>query len=92
MMNNPAYKLTTALTFETVVAVRENLFQHILSHHNNAICLDLSGVKHCDSAGLALLIDVKKFCQKHDRQLMLTGVSKETQSLAEFCGIHDLLI
>lgn len=92
MMSHSTFKLASELTFDTVVANRKSLFHYILSQQTNPICLDLSEVKQCDSAGLALLIDSKKLCQKQGKQFRLTGVPKETQSLAEFCGVQDVLI
>ena len=90
-MSTTPFKLTKELTFDTVIAHQKRLYQHVSSSPDELICIDLSDVTHCDSAGLALLIDVKKQCKKHGKAFSLTGLSDKTRSLAEFCGVHDIL-
>jgi len=54
-------------------------------------CLDLTEVIHCDSAGLALLIEAKKLCKQHNKNFKVVGISTTTLSLAAFCGVNDIL-
>jgi len=91
-VSSSQFKPKNELTYDTVVLIREQLFQFILSSSEKEICLDLSEVKHCDSAGLALLIDAKKLCRKHGKKMVLKSTPAGTQHLAEFCGIQDILI
>lgn len=89
-METTLYKLDADLTFNSVITVRSKLL-NVLKTSKPTFCLDLSKVTHCDSAGLALLIDAKKLCKKHGKVLKMIGVSHKTQSLAEFCGVNDIL-
>lgn len=91
-MQNKTFKPGLELTFKSVVSVRASLFKALLAEPGDVFCLDLSEVKHCDSAGLALLIEARKLCKQRNKVLNVIGVSPETQSLAEFCGVKSILV
>jgi phospholipid transport system transporter-binding protein len=85
------FKPGPALTFKSVVSVRARLFKALMDDTSERFCLDLSDVTHCDSAGLALLIEARKLCKQHNKIFEVIGISPETQSLAEFCGVKSIL-
>lgn len=85
------FKPGPELTFESVVAVRAKLHQAISMEKNEVFYLDLSEVLHCDSAGLALLIEAKKICVHNNKLFQVIGVPSKTQSLAEFCGVSSII-
>lgn len=85
------FKPDLDLTFKTVVSLRAKLYKAIMESKQTHFTLDLSQVKHCDSAGLALLIEAKKLCQHSNKTFEVVGISPETQSLAEFCGVASIL-
>lgn len=86
------FKPQTDLTFKSVIAVRTQLYQTLMVDSNSRLSLDLSEVKRCDSAGMALLIEVRKMCKQNNKGLEIIGMSTDTQALAEFCGVKDILI
>ncbi|HAT8225350.1 TPA: sulfate transporter, partial [Legionella pneumophila] len=43
------------------------------------------------SAGLALIIEARKLCKQNNKVFEVIGISPETQSLAEFCGVKTIL-
>ena len=90
-MNTTYFKPGTELTFNSVVAIRNKLFKLLKTDSNEIFCLDLTEVIHCDSAGLALLIEAKKLCKQHNKNFKVVGISTKTQSLAAFCGVNDIL-
>lgn len=90
-MDSIYFKPGSELTFKSVVSVRSKLNKALIDDSSNRFCLDLSDVTQCDSAGLALLIEAKKLCRQNDKTLEIIGISTETQSLAEFCGIKSFL-
>ena len=90
-MMTEQFKPGTELTFKTVVAVRAQLFKALAAQSSAKFCLDLSEVRHCDSAGLALLLEARKMCQQKNKLLEVTGISSQTLSLAEFCGVEKIL-
>ncbi|WP_298626846.1 lipid asymmetry maintenance protein MlaB [uncultured Legionella sp.] len=85
------FKPGPELTFKSVVSVRAKLFKALAEGKDNRFCLDLSEVAHCDSAGLALLIEARKLCKHSNKIFDVIGISPETQALAEFCGVKSIL-
>ena len=79
------------LTFKSVISVRAKLYKALMEDASDRFCLDLSEVTHCDSAGLALLIEASKLCKQNNKIFEVIGISPETQSLAEFCGVKSIL-
>lgn len=90
-MSDIHFKPGPELTFKTVVSVRAELFKALHDDTSSRFCLDLSDVKICDSAGLALLIEARKLCNRSNKTLEVIGISPETHSLAEFCGVDSIL-
>lgn len=90
-MDVVTFKPDTSLTFESVISVRSGLYKALMEKAGGKFCLDLSDVTHCDSAGLALLIEARKLCKQNKKLFHITGISSETQSLAEFCGVKSIL-
>lgn len=90
-MEQVNFKPGTELTFNSVVDVRASLFKALVGETGGQFCMDLSDVTHCDSAGLALLIEARKLCKRNNKSFKLIGISPETQSLAEFCGVDGIL-
>lgn len=90
-MTKGHFKPDCELTFKSVVSLRTRLNKALMEHHEDTFCLDLSDVTHCDSAGLALLIEAGKLCKKNNKKFEVLGMSEEIQSLAEFCGVKGIL-
>lgn len=90
-MNTTHFKPGTELSFNSVIAIRSKLSKLLKADSNEVLCLDLSDVIHCDSAGLALLIEAKKLCKQYNKIFKVVGVPTKIQSLAEFCGVNDIL-
>jgi phospholipid transport system transporter-binding protein len=85
------FKPGPLLTFKSVISVRAKLYKALVEDTSDRFCLDLSEVTHCDSAGLALLIEASKLCKQNNKIFEVIGISPETQSLAEFCGVKSIL-
>ena len=90
-MNKINFKPGKELTFKSVVAVRAKLYRALIEDISGQFSLDLSDVTHCDSAGLALLIEARRLCKKNKKVFEIIGMSLETRSLAEFCGVTEIL-
>ncbi|RUR08962.1 lipid asymmetry maintenance protein MlaB [Legionella sp. km772] len=90
-MNTTHFKPGHELTFHSVITVRNQLIKFLKADNNAIFCLDLTEVNQCDSAGLALLIEAKKLCKQYNKQFEVVGISAKTLSLAEFCGVNQIL-
>ncbi len=52
--------------------------------------LNLSGIKLIDSAGIRLLLELKKKYQKSGRKLVLQNLTKEAMELLELVNVRNL--
>ena len=90
-MRHAPFKLGNELTFHTVNQHLVDLHAALVTHTDVTVVLDLEAVTACDSAGLALLIDMKRWCAKQKKKLYLMSVPPLIVVLAQFCGVDDLL-
>lgn len=86
------FKPSQELTFDTVQGYRKQLLPYVQEASRNTICLDLSHVSLCDSAGLALLIEAKRMSRLYQKRFKIIGMPEAIGALAEFCGVKAILI
>jgi phospholipid transport system transporter-binding protein len=79
------------LTFDTVECDRHRLITDLQKKTVEHLRFDLSHVVHCDSAGLALLIEATRLCRRYKATLEIAGMPDAIYALAEFCGVEDML-
>ncbi len=91
MNHGIVFKPSNELTFHTVQADRERLLKYLQDETLTGLRFDLSQVTHCDSAGLALLIEAKRLCRYYKKPFAIDEMSKEIHALAEFCGVEPIL-
>lgn len=83
---------SNVLTFNTVSSDLARLAAHLKAYVKTTLVLNLEHVTHCDSAGLALLIQAQRLCQEKQSTLCIQGMSQEILDLAIFCDVDKLLI
>jgi anti-anti-sigma factor len=54
--------------------------------------LDLSEVTRCDSAGIALLLELQRRAQRAGRKLQLTGASAQLKQLIHSYALNGILV
>jgi phospholipid transport system transporter-binding protein len=91
MVSSAAFKVSSAVIFNTVQAERARFLEYCRESSNEEVVVDLETLEHCDSAGLAFLIEVKRIAQENGRVSKIINMPEETQALAEFYGISALL-
>ena len=79
------------MTFATVSSDCNRLMSHVRKLKADTLHLDLSEVKHCDSAGLALLIEAKRLCTLKNKLCEIHNIPKIVHRLAEFCGVGPVI-
>ncbi len=89
-MYTTTFTPTNVLAFHTVMSDLSRFHLLLEQSEIERVCIDLSGVLQCDSAGLALLIEAKRLCQRHGKHLVVEGMPTQVSALAEFCGVHSL--
>ena len=84
--------LPAVLTSTTAQAAQAQLQQSMRAQpQGSAWVLDASGVQSFDSAGLALLLDCRRFAQQHQQSVCVQGWTHSLQSLARVYGVLPLL-
>ncbi len=86
------FALSDVLTFDTVSSDLERLTTHLKQHAQKTLVLNMKHVKHCDSAGLALLIQARRLCEEKQSVLCIQGMSQAILDLATFCDVDTLFI
>ena len=90
-MDGQVFEPSINLTFDTVESDRKRLLKYLQSSQASHLRLDLSQVVHCDSAGLALLIEAKRLCRRFNKSFEVEGMPDAIHDLAEFCGVDVIL-
>lgn len=89
--NNINIELTNNLTINTVQMLRDRLLSRIKNNQHETVNIDLSGVSHCDTSGLVLLIDIKKQCNQHSKIVQFIKVPQKIADLADFYEVEKIL-
>ena len=92
MKTPDAFKPARTLTFETAQTDLVRLRLYVKNNKSSSLYFDLGGITHCDSAGLALLIEAKRLAKQCEKKLMIMSMPDKVQQLAEFCGVLALLL
>lgn len=90
-MQTQPFKPSSEMTFSTVQTDCERLYKYCRENEEAILKIDLREVVHCDSAGLALLIEAKRLCREKNKICKMEGMPKIIQVLAEFCGVNGIL-
>ena len=80
--------LEGALSFTTVTTALSKLQPHLAG---GASHIDLSGLVHADSAGLALLVECVKAARQRGHDIRFGQVPVQLAALAAACGLTRLL-
>lgn len=89
-MYNITFMPSNRLAFDTVMSDLSRLHLLMRGAQAECVCIDLSGVSHCDSAGLAFLIEAKRLCDRNGKSLKIQSAPDQVRALAEFCGVQAL--
>ncbi len=90
-MEGQLFKPSPNMTFQTVQEDCNRLHKFCEDSKEDVLIIDLSHLSHCDSAGLALLIEAKRICRLQNKICKISGMPKVIQALAEFCGVDEIL-
>ena len=87
IVDEQTWQLSGELSFATVGTLLSELLQHAAPIPPQVI--DFSEVTRADSAGLALLIEMRK--QPSIASAIFRHIPKQMLTLAEVCGVQSLL-
>jgi len=81
--------LSGALGFDTVPAIREQGISFFETMPE--IRVDLKGVTHSDSAGLALLTEWMRFAKQHDKKITFFNIPHQMLAIARVSSLDNIL-
>jgi phospholipid transport system transporter-binding protein len=81
----------SALTFETARRVCEAGVECFVRDGSPALIVDCSGVPNADSAGLAVLIEWRRWAHQQGRHLTFANLPAQISALAELSEVSEVL-
>ena len=81
--------LSGELTFDTVNSVRQQGMGLLSSDGPDII--DLKGVTHSDSAGIALLLEWLREAKRLNKHIHFINMPQQMQAIAKVSGLQELL-
>ena len=88
--NGALASLYGRIDIDSSPAVRDQLIAFLHGPHPSTVSLDLSGVTHIDSSGVATLIEALKIARNRKTELRLQGLHDRLHRLFEATGILPL--
>jgi anti-sigma B factor antagonist len=88
--NGALASLYGRIDIDSSPAVRDQLIALLHAPHTRTLSIDLSGVTHIDSSGVATLIEALKIARNCKTELRLQGLDDRLQGLFEATGILSL--
>ncbi|MFN3235021.1 MAG: lipid asymmetry maintenance protein MlaB [Gammaproteobacteria bacterium] len=83
-------KVSGDVVFNTVNAII-NASAPLLKSISGDILVDLNNVDRVSSAALALLMNWKRFAKSQHKNIQFLNVPDKLQSIAQVCGVKNLL-
>lgn len=85
------YILSGSLSFATVPqACAQGIM--LFAHDSPTLTLDLQGITHTDSAGLALMIEWMRNARQRDKQIRFENIPAQMLSIARLSGLDKILL
>ena len=91
MMMDNVCRPIAQMTFLSVEHERLRFKDYCQALNGAGVQVDLQDVLHCDSAGIALLIEIKRICRALGCVSTICNMPTSASALAEFYGIRELL-
>ena len=88
--NGALASLYGRIDIDSSPAVRDQLIALLHAPHPRTVSIDLSGVTHIDSSGVATLIEALKIARNRKTELRLQGLHDRLLRLFEATGILSL--
>jgi anti-sigma B factor antagonist len=88
--NGALASLYGRIDIDSSPAVRDQLIALLHAPHPKTVSIDLSGVTHIDSSGVATLIEALKIARNCETELKLQGLHDRLHRLFEATGILSL--
>ena len=88
--NGALASLKGRIDIDSSPAVRDQLIALLRAPHPRTVCIDLSGVTHLDSSGVATLIEALRIARSYNTEVSLEGLEGRLLRLFQSTGILSL--
>ncbi len=88
-LEDSKYAFQGDLSFNTVATITKKASK--LLAFAKEVTLDFEKLKHCDSAGIALIVQWKKLANYNGSQLKFVNVTPQMQNLIDLMGLSKAL-
>ena len=88
--NGALASLKGRIDIDSSPAVRDQLIALLRAPHPRTVCIDLSGVTHIDSSGVATLIEALRIARSYNTEVRLEGLEGRLLRLFQSTGILSL--
>ncbi len=85
------FQLEGELVFSTVTDVINDAIKSLKNTQSDSVSVDCEKLKRIDSAGLALMLEWKQWCNENNKNLSLNNLGKQAQSLIETYRLQQVL-
>ena len=83
--------VSSPLTFQTARGVCEAGVECFVSDGSTQLVVDCAGVERGDSAGLAVLIEWRRWAHQHGRQLKFVNLPGQISAIAHLSEVSEVL-
>ncbi len=91
IVTNNGVDLKGNLTFSAVSSVLSEGCKLLESHQADSVNINLADVKKIDSAGIALLLEWKRLCDRNNKSYQVVGAQKQAISLITTNKVQGIL-
>ena len=88
---NNGIKLAGSLVYANASELLEEVTPLLEGFQTNEIKINCEEVMRIDSAGIALLIEWKRWCENHNIHCQIEGLQKQAKSLIETYRLQEVL-
>ncbi len=89
LQENVGLKVSGELTFSSVSSLLAKSLEYFSSQ--NALQVDLAGVTHSDTAGVALLVEWMRMAKQRDAQLSFSNIPEQMWAIIEVSDLGSRL-
>lgn len=91
IISQQGLKLSGEFVFSKVTTLLEDAEKNLADRSKNKLIVSCEGITRIDSAGIALLLELKRWSSKHNTKLSIQGLPKQAQSLVDTYKLQEVI-
>ena len=90
-LTQQGFQLSGSIVYASVSRLLKEGSSFLESYQETSVSISCNEVSRVDSAGIALLIEWKRWCNNHDKKCQIIGLPMQAQSLVETYRLQKVL-